>query len=554
MPRAKQKLKPIPLNQIGKTPDEILAVFYGRVSSDSQDIDNSIASHHTRVYQWAEQSRVRIIGDYLDEGRSGRYDKRNAFNRMIEAAEAPDCPFKLIVVWKFARFFRNKMQSQIYKARLAAKGIRVISISEPMDDSPMGRFIESNIENMDAFYSENLSEEVKRGTYQLAQDGFWPGGRAPYGMKKIEVPTNRATRYKLAPDPETARHIRRLFDLALSGLTESQVTNTANEEGVPAYGGKKWEPNRVHDALTKESYAGILVWGKSGEYLDDIVIVYDAFTGIVTREEFDRVQRMLGERRHEVVNAREVASEHAFSGLVKCRLCGTTYIYKPSQGRTKRYNYLTCKTRIASRQDCCGPRLEAGMFEQLAMNAIFEGILSEKNAIKVMDMMKNQKGAALNHQKQDLEAIEKQLEQITSRKSRLLDIYLDNSIVREEYTAKAVELNEQEVRLKSSKESLLAAIDKEALALENKDLVLTHIGEVASYLRECKPVQAKAWMKRFIRHIWIEPGEGTKPGKGTIVYKLPLPEGGPFAGAKRQEFQLQEKVCPTTRLSPRKRG
>ena len=58
-----------------------------------------------------------------------------------------------VLVHKFNRFARNKYDSALYKKRLRDIGIKVVSVTQPIDDSPEGRILESLIEAMDEYYS-----------------------------------------------------------------------------------------------------------------------------------------------------------------------------------------------------------------------------------------------------------------------------------------------------------------------------------------------------------------------------------------------------------------
>lgn len=82
------------------------------------------------------------------------------------------------------------------------KEIEVISINEPVDNSPTGRLLEGVIESIDEFYSVNLGQDVKRGMRENASRGFFNGGRPPYGFRKVAVRDGTRTRNKLEPEPE----------------------------------------------------------------------------------------------------------------------------------------------------------------------------------------------------------------------------------------------------------------------------------------------------------------------------------------------------------------
>ncbi len=98
-----------------------------------------------------------VVKQYIDEVESGRSIDRPGFKEMIVAARCKPSPFEAILVWKLSRFARNREDSIIYKSLLRKQGVQVISINEPMEDTPSGRLLEGIIEVIDEFYSANLS-------------------------------------------------------------------------------------------------------------------------------------------------------------------------------------------------------------------------------------------------------------------------------------------------------------------------------------------------------------------------------------------------------------
>ena len=73
---------------------------------------------------------------------SGRIANRPKFREMLDAAKGPTPPFQEILVWKLSRFTRKREDAVIFKAMLRRRGIKVTSITEPADDSPMGKMID----------------------------------------------------------------------------------------------------------------------------------------------------------------------------------------------------------------------------------------------------------------------------------------------------------------------------------------------------------------------------------------------------------------------------
>ena len=63
----------------------------------------------------------------------------------------------------------------------------MISIPEPVEDTPTGRMMVGIIEVMDEFYSANLGQEVTRGMREAVSRGFCVGSSTPYGYRRVKV-------------------------------------------------------------------------------------------------------------------------------------------------------------------------------------------------------------------------------------------------------------------------------------------------------------------------------------------------------------------------------
>ena len=253
--------KKMRLTYIERPDGKIPIAGYVRVSSPGQDVENSIDAQIVNIRSWAEDNGYIIVKMFIDKAKTGRIAKRPDFQEMIETAERPDCPFVGVAVWRFSRFFRNREESAVYKNRLRKKGVRVISIKEPVEDSAAGHLMEGIIETFDEYNSVLTGEDVQRGTHNLADKGFFLAANAPFGMMKEKVLDGEKWRNKLKPDPKTKYIIRRIFDLALQDKSEGQIQDTIKREGILGPNGNPWPSKRIHDVLTNRHYEGTIVWG-----------------------------------------------------------------------------------------------------------------------------------------------------------------------------------------------------------------------------------------------------------------------------------------------------
>ena len=145
---------------MSERPEPTPAALYARVSSDRQDVDLSVAAQLRALRGYADKNGYVFV----------RVDDRPEFKKMIDEASLPEAGFREFLVWKFSRFTRKREHAVVYKSMLQRRGVKVVSITEPVDDTPTGTLTEGIIKTVDEFYSEDLATDVRRGH---------AGGRVP---------------------------------------------------------------------------------------------------------------------------------------------------------------------------------------------------------------------------------------------------------------------------------------------------------------------------------------------------------------------------------------
>ena len=320
----------------------IPAAGYARVSSDRQDVDLSVSAQRRAIRDWAEKNGYALVREYVDEAESGLVDSRAGFSRMIHDGCRPNPPFEVVLVNKFSRFSRIREHAIVYKAKLRARGVRVISISEPSDDTPTGRLLEGVIETLDQFYSENLAQDVLRGMRESALRGGFLASRAPFGYRRVKVPDGeRRERTTLEVDLEESAIVVYMFERSLEGRGLKAICRDLNDRGITIKGGK-WYKTTVHSILTNEAYVGTLVWGRTrkGAPAPDPVRVEDAWPAIVSKETFDQVQDALAERAPKKDGEYQGHPDFLLSGLLVCGVCDSPFM---AQGaKSSQYFYYLC--------------------------------------------------------------------------------------------------------------------------------------------------------------------------------------------------------------------
>lgn len=403
------------------------AAAYIRVSTDEQ-AELSPDSQLEEIRKFAQREGLLLLSDYvyIDAGISGKKaDRRPEFMRMIAQAKAEDCPFSVILLWKFSRFARNQEESIFYKSILRSKcGVDVISITEPLLAGPFGSLIERIIEWMDEFYSIRLSQEVKRSMTVNAQRGKLQASPS-FGY--------RAEGGKLIPLPEEAAYVRRIFEQFVAGAGLWNIAKELNDAGVRTHRGNPFENRTIEYMIRNPVYIGKLRWNPTGRshrdyHNENIIVANGEHEPIITMEVWeaaqDRMDRMKAQFGYKARPTYEL--KHWLSGLVRCSACGGTLIFsKP--------HYFKCNNWVRARcnhsQHVNAELLAESVIEKMSEDAY--GSTSVRYDVTYTTASGNG----------DLARLETTLKQLRSRKDRLQDAYLSGVLELDDFAKVKTELD-----------------------------------------------------------------------------------------------------------------
>lgn len=136
--------------------------------------------------------------------------------------------------------------------------------------------------------------------------------------------------------------VRRIFGMALDGMSCRQIAAQLNAEGVPtpaAYAGLPvakpgpytglWSSERISEMLQNETYIGNMVQGRSvkisykskrclKQNRENWVVVEGTHEPLIDRESFEKVQLLVASRKH----TRSRTYDFLLKGLIFCHECG----------------------------------------------------------------------------------------------------------------------------------------------------------------------------------------------------------------------------------------
>ena len=494
--------------------------IYARVSSERQDIDLSISAQLKALRQYASRDSHTVVKEYIDEAESGRSIDRPGFKQMIVAARQKPAPFEAILVWKLSRFARNREDSIIYKSLLRKQGIQVISINEPVEDTPSGRLLEGIIEVIDEFYSANLSQDVLRGMRENAGRGFCNGGRAPYGYIRVKVQDGATSRTKLGPDPKTAPIVQRIFRECLVGKGLKAITRGLNADALASSTGKKWGTTSIEKIVHNEAYTGALVWGKrprtqGAKNRFAPLRIEDAWAPLIDQTVFAQVQSKLAARAPRAIHPREVDSPYLLSGIMRCGKCGAAMV---GHRGGYRYHYYMCgNARRKGREVCPSPILRKDKVEGFVINRIKDCILTEDNLEELVRLTNEELAQTCAEEREKLELLQPQIAEADSRLGKLYDALETGEFKGGELASRIQALLQKKEELQQAKADAEETLRYQAVDMADPLVVRDYVDDLRGLLERSSIIEQRSFLKSFVDRIEVGDSEVN------MYYTIPMP-------------------------------
>lgn len=373
---------------------------YARVSSKSYEQQYSFfgqVQHYTRLIN--ENLEWKYVDIYADEGLTGaRKDKRDEFNRMIDDCRAGK--IDKILTKAVSRLARNISECVEVVKELKELGVTVYFEEQQLDSGRPSDFtaicVYAAIAQEESIsIAQNMrmscSARMKLGTYKQVN--------APYGyyIENDEFKINE----------EQAQVVRVIFRAYIEGKSIYKIADELNQAGVPTkFGGVTWRIKDISyilsnvrykgDALLQKSYRdGFPYKAKKNRGEKDKYYKYNANVPIVSREEFDKAEKLLSKRRELYYSGRTI-QEHSFSHMIICRECGS--IYRKKDRVNGKYAWV-CRQhdfgidKCASKpiDDACIRKAYILMYNRLKENQeyILHPMLSQIETIRTSSAEKN---------------------------------------------------------------------------------------------------------------------------------------------------------------------
>lgn len=314
--------------------------LYIRLSKEdeSEGPSQSVTNQKSLLDDFVKKHRLSVYDTYIDDGWSGTSFDRPDFQRMIADIEAKKV--NMVITKDLSRLGRDYIMTGHYMERyFPEKRVRYISLLDGIDTG-----VDSTANDITPFraimndmYAKDISKKIKSVKRDKQRKGQFIGGKPMYGYKMHPTEKN-----KIVIDEEVAPIVRRIFAMALDGVSCRKIAAALNEEHVPtpaAYCGWNmgrkgpyaglWSSERISEMLQNETYIGNMVQGrtvkisyKSKKCLkqerENWVVVEGTHEPLIDEESFRKVRLLVESRKH----TRSRTYDFLLKGLIFCRECG----------------------------------------------------------------------------------------------------------------------------------------------------------------------------------------------------------------------------------------
>ncbi len=344
-------------------PMDYHVALYIRLSKEdeTEGPSQSVTNQQSLLNEFVQQHRLSVYDTYIDDGFSGTSFDRPAFQRMIDDIEARKV--NMVITKDLSRLGRDYILTGHYMERyFPEKRVRYISLLDGIDTG-----VESTANDITPFraimndmYAKDISKKIKSVKRDKQRKGQFIGGKPMYGYKMHPTEKN-----KIVIDEEVAPVVRRIFAMALEGMSCRQIAATFNEEGIPtpatycgwnmghkgAYAGL-WSSERISEMLRNETYIGHMVQGRTvkisykskkchAQPPESWVVVKNTHEPLVDEETFRKVQLLVSSRKH----TRSRTYDFLLKGLICCHECGypMAVLNRPNAAGEERL-FFVCRT------------------------------------------------------------------------------------------------------------------------------------------------------------------------------------------------------------------
>lgn len=237
-----------------------LIAIYARVSTSTQEEEQTIQNQIHTLKEYAERHNCKIIQEYLDDGWSGDTLARPALDNLRQ--DAKNKIWQGVLIYDPDRLARRYSYQELVMDELTEAGIEVMFVTVPTAKSVDERMM-NGVRGLFAEYERvKISERFRLGKLRRVREGKVLVSEGPYGYKY--VPKSGSGHGHFEIDENEARVVRLMFTwLVEEGLTLRKIILRLQELSISPRKSRKgvWATSTLSTLFRNKTYIGEAHWG-----------------------------------------------------------------------------------------------------------------------------------------------------------------------------------------------------------------------------------------------------------------------------------------------------
>ncbi|WP_278601473.1 recombinase family protein [Actinomyces naeslundii] len=472
------------------------AVSYIRVSTREQaqrggsEEGFSLPAQREANKRKAQSMGALVVKEFADRGESARSANRPELQKML-AYLKEDGGIDYVIVHKLDRLARNRADDVEINRAFEEAGVRLVSTSENIDQTPGGMLLHGIMSSIAEFYSRNLANEVIKGMGEKARNGGTLG-KAPLGYMNVRARDENGREVRtIALDEERAPLVRLAFtEYATGNWTVRQLADHLNTLGLtipptPRRCAKPITATRLHEILRHPYYKGIVTF-QGVEYAGKHEPLVDSQT-------WQTVQAILASRRY---GERQRIHNHFLKSTVVCGQCGARLsVQNAKNSKGTIYPYFVCARRCRL-HDCAFTAVLIDVVED-RMSDLYRAIeLSAEDRTQIEHYLHDELAQIEGDKAKAVRSLTTRRTNIEDRRRRLLHAHYEGAVpldlLKEEQAELSTELNQIERQL--------AAYQADAAEVRQ------HLTQALDLLEDCHRLYTAApdHLKKLLNQVFFQ--------------------------------------------------
>jgi site-specific DNA recombinase len=317
-------------------------IIYCRVSSKEQIEGTSLESQEIACKEYARAHGIEILKTFIERGESAKFADRTQLIELIDFCRTSKVKANALLVWKLDRFARNVSDHFNIKATLMKYGVRVVSVTEPIDGNPEGKLMETILAGFAQFDNDIRAARTVQGMRRKIQEGIFPW-KPPLGYRSADRDGTKKTKPDEPNQPMFGLFRRAWREFATGMFSKADMLRLMHSWGIQTAKGISMTAQSLDNFYRNPYYAGILVDPWSGEqHLGKHI-------PMVSAEDFARVQSIIARKNRSLPHQKE-RLEFPLRSFARCATCRQCLTGGFSKGRSRRYAYYICGNRECDAQ------------------------------------------------------------------------------------------------------------------------------------------------------------------------------------------------------------